>query len=525
MLITELPAELEDAERLINRRKAAEKRKDLWRSTYTDAYRYAMPARESFSWQVPGQNRNRQLYDSTLQEATYTAANTTVALLFPSWTRWANLSPGSQIPKEHPDFETITEGLQKATETFFEFLNHSNFSTVINEVALDLMIGTAGLTFEEGDNSKPFKFTSIPLSAIEIEEGPDGAVETDFMLRKICARNLIRTYPGMELFDLSAELNEKIKTKPDEEIEIVQGEIYCPENKHYYGVAIDVAGKSIIWRYDYGLSCPSIIARATKSAGETYGRGRVLLALSDARTLDKMQEFILRQAAIQLAPPMTGVSDGVLNPYTAVLAPNTILPVASNDNGNPSLRVLEVGGGNFNISQELVNSLRERVRRTMIGPEPSEGAVKSASEIHVTDRNRLWAMNGEMSRIQAELLAKIVARGVFILQRKGLIPRFRIDGREVIVQYNSPFTKSQSSEDVLALENTLQIASLAGAEIMNAGLKTEDMPAYIARKNGVAEALIRSASERKALMDKIQQVAQSQLQQPQGQPPQQGAPA
>jgi hypothetical protein len=365
------------------------------------------------------------------------------------------------------------------------------------------MIGTGGLSFDEGDNEQPFKFASIPLSAIEIEEGPDGTVETTFMERDICGRNLLRTYPGMEEFDLPETLREKIDAKPDEEIKIIQGEIYYPENKHYYGVAVEAAGKTILWRYDYGTSCPSIIARATKAPGETYGRGRVLLALSDARTLDKMQEFILRQAAVQLAPPMTGVSDGVLNPYTAVLAPNTILPVASNDSGNPSLRVLDVGG-NFNISEALVTSLRERVRRTMIGPEPSEGAVKSATEISVSDRNRLWAMNGELSRIQAELLAKIIARGVFILQRKGIIPRFRVDGREVSVKYNSPFTKSQSSEDVMALQSTLSIAGSLGPEVVMQGLKVEDIPGWIARKNGVDESLIRTSAEKKQLADKLQ---------------------
>lgn len=494
-VIAELPADLENVQAVMDRRAAAAKKKELWRSLYSDAYQFAMPTRETFTWTTPGQNKNRQLYDSTLQESTYTAANTLVALLFPPWTRWAELTPGGALANQDID-QDILEGLQRSTETFFHFLNHSNFSTVINETALDLMVGTGSLDFDEGDNEQPFLFTSTPLSAIEIEEGPKGTVETTFMLRTPCARNLVRMYPGMELFDLPNELMELINDKPETEVEIIQAEIYHPPTKKYFGVVIHVASKQYIWRYDYGLSCPKITARATKVAGETYGRGRVLLALSDARTLDKMQEFILRHSAIQLAPPMTGVSDGVLNPYTAVIAPNIILPVASNDNGNPSLRVLDVGG-NFQLSEAIITSLRERVRRTMIGPEPSEGAVKSASEINVSDRNRLWAMNGELSRIQSELLAKIVARGVFILQKKGLIPKFKVDGREVAVKYNSPFTKSQSSEDVMALQQTLAIGQFVGEQNMMLGLKMEDVPAWLAKKNGVDMSLVRSPTERK----------------------------
>lgn len=520
MILAQLPLELENAEALMKRRDLASKKKELWRPSYREAFQFAMPSRETFSWMVEGQNKQRQLYDSTLQESTYTAANTLCALLFPSWTRWAELAPGGAIPQEEITPE-IVDGLQKATQTFFTFLNNSNFGTVVNEAALDLMVGTCALSFDEGDNDRPFRFTSIPLSAIEIEEGPDGSVETTWMCRKPAARNLLRMYPGMQAFDLSAATQDAIVMTPDKEIEVIQGEVYYPENGRYYGVVIEVSAKQIVWRYDYGVSCPTIVARATKVAGETYGRGRVLLALADAKTLDKMQEFVLRHSALAVAPPMTAVSDGVLNPYTATLAPSTILPVASNETSNPSLSVIPIGG-NFRVTETLMTDLRERVRRTMLGPEPSEGAVKSATEISVSDRNRLWAMNGEYSRIQSELLAKILARGVFILQKKGLMAKFRVDGREVSVKYTSPFAKSQNAEDVMALQETLMIGGALGPELLNMGLKTEEMPGWIARMKGVPEALICSPEERKdrgeaaaqAMMAQQQMQAGPEAQQP-----------
>jgi len=523
MKLDTLPQGLENAELLLERRAAAVKKKDQWTQTYREAFQYAMPTRETFSWQMEGANKQRQLYDSTLQESTYTAANTLCALLFPSWSRWAELAPGGAIDEDKVTPEII-EGLQKSTRTMFNFLNNSNFGTVIGESALDLMVGTCALSFDEGDAEKPFRFTALPLSAIEIEEGPDGTVETTFQCRKPKARSIVRMYPGLKLTDLSDDTQKIIAEKPDTEIEVIQGEVYDPENKHYYGVVIEVKAKKIVWRYDYGVSCPTIVARATKVAGETYGRGRVLLALPDAKTLDKMQEFVLRHAAMQVAPPLTGVSDGVLNPYTASLTPNTIIPVASNDSGNPSLVALDIGG-NFNITDAIMTDLRERVRRTMQGPEPSEGAVKSATEISVSDRDRLWALGGEYGRIQAELLAKIVARAVFILQKKGLMAKFKVDGREVGVKYTSPFAKSQSAEDVMALQETLLIASAAGPEGVQAGLKVEDMPAWIARMKGVPEKLICSPEERDERVQKaakLMQAMQAQGMQAPGMP---GAPA
>jgi len=379
---------------------------------------------------------------------------------------------------------------------------------VAGEYALGLLIGTAAISMDEGDNDNPFVFSSIPLSAIELEEGPNGTIETTFMCRAPAARNLLRTYPGMELMDLPDELSRIIIETPDKEVPVIQAEVYYPENKHYYGIVVHEATKAIIWRYDYGTSCPKIVTRATKVAGELYGRGRAMLALSDAKTLDKMTEFVLRHSALQVAPPMTGISDGVLNPYTAALQPNTILPVASNDNGNPSLRVVEIGG-NFQIGEVIMQNLRDSLRRKMLGPDQSDGAIKSATEISIADRNRLWSMGGEFARIQFEGLAKIMARGAFILQRKGLMPKFEINGRVVTIKYTSPFAKSQSAEDISALLRTLAVgdAMSVGPETVKLGIKVEDIPAWVARKEGVDEDLIRSPEEKQSVIEKATQAA------------------
>ena len=511
-VISRLPAELENVDALLRREQRAYTRKDQWRSVYTECYRYAMPTRETFNEQSPGQEKASRLYDSTLQENTYEAANTLCAILFPPWTRWADLAPGGALPKEGLPLE-ILEGLQTSTRVFFDFLNHSNFSSVIHECALDLLVGTCALNFDEGDNSQPFVFQAVPLSMIELEEGPHGRVETTWTRRKPQVGHLTRIYPGLELGDLPQTLTTMLADKPETEIEVVQGEVYDADSGKYFGLALDRASKLIFWRFDYGDSCPMIVARATKIAGETYGRGRVMLALPDARTLDKMMEFVLRQAAIQIAPPLTGISDGVLNPYTATVQPGTVIPVASNDSGNPSLQVLDVGG-NFNITNEMLLHLRERIRRVMLGPEMSAGPVKTATEISVADRNRLWAMNGEFSRIQAELLSKIIARGVWILQRKGLIPKFKVDGREVSIVYTSPFAKSQASEDLLSLQTTIELSNMAaGPQGLNLGLRTEAMPRWIAGKAGLDLALVRDEAEQQQMTEQMAAAAAAAVEQ------------
>jgi outer membrane lipopolysaccharide assembly protein LptE/RlpB len=163
----------------------------------------------------------------------------------------------------------------------------------------------------------------------------------------------------------------------------------------------------------------------------------------------------------------------------------------------------------------MMDKLRQSIRRTMLGPEPSEGAVRSATEIDISDRNRLWAMGGEFGRIQAELLDKIVSRGVFILQKKGLIPKFKVDGKEVAVKWTSPFAKSQAAEDLMALQESLVLASAAGPEVLQMTVKVEEIPKYVFRLKGVPEKLLRDEAEQEELGRSIAQVIAAQQQQAQ----------
>lgn len=504
-LIRSLPRELENGRALIRRREKAAQRKEMWRDLYREAYEYCMPERETFTWSAPGQRHNRHLYDSTGQDATYLAANNMQALLCPPWKHWSTLAPGSDLSEEEAEDPEIINGLQEATKVLFAHINHSNFSTVIPEAFLDLMVGTCALSIDEGDDDQPLVFDSIPLSVIELEEGPNGLIETNFMRRCPLARNLVRMYRGMTENDLPPTLRDHIRKKPDVEVPIIQGLVFEPRRRRYYGIVIHEESKEILWRWDYEDSSPIIVGRASVRSGEIYGRGRCLIALPNIKTLNAMQEFVLRHSALQVAPPLTGVSDGVLNPYTAQLIPNSIIPVASNDTGNPSLRVLEFGG-NFMITDAIMQQLRDAVRRTLLGAQRSEGPIKSATEIAIEDRNRLWDMGAEFGRIQAELLSRIVARCVWILGKRGKLPDIRIDGKQVTLKYVSPLARAQDQEDLIALQQALELGGVAatlageaGQIAMATGFKLEALPAWLSKRTGLDASLVRTDRERRQM--------------------------
>ena len=100
------------------------------------------------------------------------------------------------------------------------------------------------------------------------------------------------------------------------------------------------------------------------------------------------------------------------------------------------------------------------------------------------------------------------------------MPKFKVDGREVVVKYTSPFAKSQNAEDVMALQETLMVAGTLGPENLTLNLKVEDIPAWVARMKGVPEALICSEEER---TQRMQQAAQAASMMQQAQQPDAGA--
>lgn len=511
--INRLPPALEDVPKLLARQKKAASRREMWRSVYQEVYDYCMPQRESWTWSAPGQRKNVHLYDSTGMEMTYLAANNAKELLFPDWKQWCALVPGAQIPKAERENPEVVAMLQDATDTLFSYLNHSNFGQVISECLLDLMAGTCSLTIDEGDLDEPFLFDSTPLSCLDLEPGSRGTVQTTFNARKPVARNIPGLLPGLELEGLPVALQTRIRERPDSEVELIQGIVYDEKTRKYFGMLIWPEGHEIIWRYDYEDSNPRIVARSSVLSGEVYGRGRCMLALPNIKTVNAMMRDFLQHAAMQINPPLTAVTDGILNPYTVRLVPNAVIAVNKVD----QIQALDVGG-NYRVAEAIMSDLRRSIRRIMLGDEMDKtGPVRSATEVAIADRNRLWNLGAEFGRIQAELAAPIIQRCVWILQKQGKIPPLKVDGRTITLKYSSPLSRGQDQEEIMALGQSLEVMGIAaqvtgqaGQMAIASGLKVESLPAWLAKRTGLDATLVRSEEEMQQMAQAAAEAAQAQ---------------
>ena len=123
-------------------------------------------------------------------------------------------------------------------------------------------------------------------------------------------------------------------------------------------------------------------------------------------------------------------------------------------------------------------------------------------------------------RLQAEFIHPVLQRVVYILKKQGRIDIPTPNGREVKVRSVSPLAQAQANQDIASVDRFLEmVGGRFGAEMVNLLVSSEEAAAFLAKKFGVPDTLIRDAAEREQLAEAMAQQAQMQQQ---GMPPPEG---
>jgi len=494
---------------IIKRFELAQRRKDNWRAIYEDCYEFALPQRNLYDGfyeggNAPGQNKMTRVFDSTAINSTQRFANRIQSGLFPPQAQWCRLEPGADIPADrHVEAQAA---LDVYAEKMFALLRQSNFDLAMGEFLLDLAVGTAVMLVERGDDETPIRFTPVPQYLVAIEEGAHGKVDNVYRRMRVKGEALTQQWPEAEL---SERLAMKIDRNPTEEIELIEATCLDAETGQYYYYLIEQAGKEQIVARTMKRS-PWIVARYMKVAGEVYGRGPLVTAIPDIKTLNKTLELLLKNASLSIAGVYTAADDGVLNPQTIRIAPGAIIPVARN--GGPqgeSLRMLP-RSGDFNVSQIIINDLRMNVKKIMLDDTlpPDNMSARSATEIAERMKELAQNLGSAFGRLINETMVPLVTAVLGIMDEDGRIELpFRVNGLEVKVTPVSPIAQAQNMGDIEKIVQWVQLSASLGPEGQMA-VKTSSISDHIADKMGIPAALRTTPQEREQLMQQAMQMAQ-----------------
>lgn len=511
-------------EEVIKRSTLANARKDEWRAIYQECYEYALPQRNlydgNYEGGTPGQNKMQKVYDSTAIDSTQRFANRIQSGLFPPYRVWCRLQAGTAIPAQRTSEVQII--LDNYTERMFNIMRQTNFDLAMSEFLLDLAVGTAVMLIQPGDETAPIRFTPVPQYLVALEEGPHGSVDNVYRKLRIKGEVIDRQWTDAKI---PAMLKDQIQRKPTDEINLLEATVYNKDLGVYcYHVIHEKSKEELVYR-TMKIS-PWIVARFMKVSGEVYGRGPLLSAMPDIKTLNKVLELVLKNASLAIAGVYTAADDGVLNPQTIRIQPGAIIPVARNGGPTgPSLQPLP-RAADFNVSNIIIPDLRMNIKKTLLDDSlpPDNMSARSATEIVQRMKELSQNLGSAFGRLITEAMIPIINRVLFIMDDQGLIDMpLKVNGQEVKVVPISPLAQAQNMDEVNDVLQFMQVVGTMGPEAQLA-LKKDQVIDFIANRLGVPASLLTSPEERQMMMQQMQQLAQQAQAMQQGQAPQQGMP-
>jgi len=499
------------AKHFIEKYRKAKGFREQWVSLFEECYEYALPQRESFYYEEHGQRRDEKIFDETAVVGTQEFASRLQSGIVPNFARWADFVSGSEVdPQER---EQVDNQLDEVTNYVFEVLQNSNFSQEVHESFMDLAVGTGILCVEEGDSLNPINFSAIPLPHVVLDTGPDDRIDHVFRERKKVK------FDHLPLMFPNSTFDSKVTSQMGSNRETTVLELVCrnytqPNVEAYYHYAICLTTETILHSKEMnGVgSNPFICFRWSKCAGEVYGRGPLINALSSIKTTNLTIQLILENAQMSISGIYQMEDDGVINPDTINLVPGTIIPKAM---GSAGLQPIQAAG-RFDVAQLVLGDLRLNIKRAlyndMLGNPDKTPATATEIAERMADLSR--RMGASFGRLQAELVQPLLQRVVYILKKQGRIEIPTVNGREIKVRSVSPLAQAQSNQDISVVSRFLEmIGNGFGPEMLQLLIDGEQTAIYLAKKFGVPESLIRDEEQRKQIAEAAQQLAQQQAMQ------------
>lgn len=493
-------------EEILKRQQLAQTKKDEFQQIYQDAYEFALPQRQLYGvWEggATGTKKMQRVFDSTAINSTQRFANRLQSVVFPPQRRWSRLEPGPSIPVDRrSQAQTI---LDAYSDKMFDVLKQSNFDIAIGEFLLDLAVGTACMMVQPGDDTSPINFVPVPLFLVSYEEGANGQVDNVYRRMRMKGESIQRQWPDAKI---PPDLQRRIDDKPTDDIELLEATISDVKRGEYCYHVVWKDGKAELV-YRRRKTSPWVVSRYMKVSGEIYGRGPLITALPDIKTLNKTKELLLKNASLAVAGVYTAADDGVLNPNTVKLAPGAIIPVARNGGPQgPALLPLP-RSGDFNVSQLVINDLVGSIKRILLDESlpPENMSARSATEIVERMKELSQNLGSAFGRLINETMIPLVSKILEVMDERGLIDMpLRVNGLEVKVVPVAPLAMAQNMEDVQAIIQYSQL--MGGGQFGPDGqlaLKNDAVVDYLADKMNVPTLVRNSAEERAVLMEEAQQ--------------------
>ncbi len=479
----QMPDDVALQRQFIKRQRRAQLIAYLWASLFEACYYYAIPQRNRY-WrpkQFQGEIRATRIYDTTAVEATKTFVSKLHSAMTPPGVQWGYLEIDEDYTSASAQqVEEAQLKLDDYMRKMFKYIHASNFDVVINECYFDLAIGTSCLIINQNNDQMPLVFTSVPMDVLAIEEAHTGKIESWYRTwQDIKIAELTQRWPKC-VIPMSYYAN--MANDPDAIInKIYEGVMYCPMNGQKAYIYVVCTDTDILYK-EALESNPGIVWRFQKVNNEVYGRGPIVDALPSIISLQEMARVELASANLNTFRPYMGFSDSVFNPHTFKLEPFTVIPIAPIGIGAaPPLQPLP-NSASPEFAQLTINDLRYQIKQLLFSDQLQNAATESkqpqtATQLMVNQQQLAEKIGPLFSRLLQEFLWPVIERVSYILDKMGLLPRPRIDGKLVQFKYKSPLALAKGQKDLSNFVQWVQtMQGMFGPEVTQMYINPQTTP-------------------------------------------------
>jgi hypothetical protein len=450
-----------DFKRLKQNNTAAWAERDVWQPIYDECYAYCVPQRNVYG--SSNAHKKREIFDATAIKALSKFAAQFQQDFFPPGEPFFKLTLGpiarQALGQEAAAYDASLEEISDVMQPFFL---KGGFDNCVNEMGVDLAIGMAVmLIVEQQSEDDPIQFLNIPIDQCAVtlnNAGDTKAVywKTTFTKNQIKENYPEGSFPADFMKANGEDGNEKVTLHQD----------FYQEGKQWRLCAYVEKSEKPIAEQKFDEQ-PIIAVPFSRIPGENMGRGPLLNALPDIKTLNTAKEMMLKASALSMLGVFIYKAGGAFNPNTAPLSPGKFWPVQYTGGVmGADVQKLDLGGGNnMQVGQLLTSELKQSVSDFLYEDNlPERGKTPlSASEVVYRKTNGKEIRFNTLTRFVRPLNTFIVQRVMGVLYRKKLIDnKLNIDLLMLGIEILSPLAQTLKLTRWKSVLDYLQVLSASG---------------------------------------------------------------
>ena len=427
------------------------------------------------------ENKATREVEEVISESITTLVNFVMSNVFPRGLRWASLEinetlynqgsvDGSQMSNEAKIKEMNTD-LEKVTETFFDFLNNSNFYTEASKAIRDsVVLGTGVVKITETeDGQMPFLYKYQNLDGFYFLENMFGTPIHSF-------KNIFEVTKEdiYELYGQSATIPEKA-LEENKVVDLVECVMPDENNKKIFNfIVYDSQFETVVHETQLKYN-PFVVFRWALEGNSIWGVGLGLLGLKLFRDLENFKQLRQKQSEMIVDPPYKASGDkGLIN--NIILKPGYVnyggtLERSPTEAGYNALQIepITTSQSLIPVDQDIAMTKAEIKSLFMSNPlgDLAEGKNRSATEVQARMQLFRSRWSGSYELMQQEFMVPTFMSPLNILIEKSILTlSFEKDELDfTVIKYENELSKASDIEDVQMLNtyanNAVNIANVA----------------------------------------------------------------